>query len=78
MLQRRQQAVQIASWAETNIIPWRSRLVVGQTSTDNSVFVSVGVRSTFQADTDVLRQWATGEVDGERLMQMINRIVLPA
>ncbi|HIG6943152.1 fimbria/pilus outer membrane usher protein, partial [Klebsiella pneumoniae] len=42
----------IASWAETNIIPWRSRLVVGQTSTDNSVFDSVQFRGV-QLGTDV-------------------------
>ncbi len=41
----------IASWAETNIIPWRSRLVVGQTSTDNSVFDSVQFRGV-QLGTD--------------------------
>lgn len=42
----------IASWAETNIIPRRSRLVVGQTSTDNSVFDSVQFRGV-QLGTDV-------------------------
>lgn len=34
----------ISSWAETDIVPWRSRLVIGQTNTNNNVFDSVQFR----------------------------------
>lgn len=30
----------IATWAETDIVPWRSRLLIGQASTGNSIFDS--------------------------------------
>ncbi len=34
----------VSSWAETDIVPWRSRLVMGQASTNNSVFNSFQFR----------------------------------
>ncbi|HFZ8994128.1 TPA: fimbria/pilus outer membrane usher protein [Citrobacter freundii] len=41
----------ISSTAQTNIIPWRSRLIIGQTSTDSSIFDSIQFRGV-QLGTD--------------------------
>jgi P pilus assembly protein, porin PapC len=34
----------VSSWAETDIIPWRSRVVIGQSNTNNNVFDSFQFR----------------------------------
>lgn len=34
----------ISTWAETDIVPWRSRLIIGQTNTNSNVFDSIQFR----------------------------------
>lgn len=42
----------VSSWAETDIVPWRSRLVMGQASTNNSVFNSFQFRGVQLSSVD--------------------------
>ncbi len=42
----------IATWAETDIVPWRSRLAVGQVSSSNSVFNSFQLRGVQLSSVD--------------------------
>ncbi len=45
----------ISTWAETDIVPWRSRLLLGQSSTDNAVFDSFQFRGAqISSVTDIL------------------------
>lgn len=51
----------IGSWAETDIVPWRSRFVIGESVTRNSVFEGFGFRGIqLSSATDMLPESMRG------------------